>query len=697
MSLSHAEVKRYHDKWYSAGQTTRRRAADDMVFYFLTHWDSNTLEESQLAYRGEFDILKKALKRIIASLRANPVQVNFESVDEDREDGAELIDGLYRKDMRRNTSIEAFNNGSKESIVCGVGAWELYTKYESNKSGNNNQVIRLRPTYEANNNLFWDDNAKLQDKSDAIGCSYIEPYSADGWKRLVKELTGEEVEVISSSFGHPEISYTFPWIASKNQIIYVVRLYFKEKVKDRALTLIDPVGQELILLESSLKDEMDDLLEEGYTIDESRTKKIERWEVTQYIASGDRILSTEVINGEHIPFVPIYGERGYVEGEEHYEGLVKSAKDPQRLRDFQMSYLADIVSCSPRSKPIVHPEQVEGYQDMWEITGADNNYPYLFLNRTDANGEDLPAGILGESPEQKVPQSLMLSLQETRKAVSDVLPPDMGDKIAEIDLSGKALREINLMMSEQTMLYQENLKHAKRRTGEIYASMASAIIDSPRKVKITTADGTTKTVEVMQMVQDEETGELKTFNDITNMEFDVFAEIGQSYTTLQEETFDKLGEMAVAMETSDPQMSKSLRLQQLTLIDGVELKNVRENARMQLILSEFMKPETDEEKEMLEQAQNQPQQPDPSMVMAQAEQAKADAAMAENQVTAQRDAANQENDRSKAEIDAYNAETKRFEVQVDAAKANADVDIERERLVVEQNENVLRFRAAVNG
>ena len=89
--------------------------------------------------------------------------------------------------------------------------------------------------------------------------------------------------------------------------------------------------------------------------------------VTRYLASGAQILDESVIAGENLPVVPVYGERGFVEGEEYYEeGIVRLAKDPQRLRNFQMSYLADIVSRSPRPKPIFYPEQVQGYEQMYE-------------------------------------------------------------------------------------------------------------------------------------------------------------------------------------------------------------------------------------------------------------------------------------------------------------------------------------------
>ena len=105
-------------------------------------------------------------------------------------------------------------------------------------------------------------------------------------------------------------------------------------------------GDETTIKKDDLKDREEELAERDAQL--VSEKVIQRYQVTQYIASGEGILSCEIIAGEHIPVVPQYGETQYIEGERTYEGIVRLAKDPQRLRNFQMSYLADIVSRTPR-------------------------------------------------------------------------------------------------------------------------------------------------------------------------------------------------------------------------------------------------------------------------------------------------------------------------------------------------------------
>ena len=328
MSLDLKELKDLHDKAYEKGQVTRQRAADDMVFYFVTQWDDLLLDESQLAYRGEFDILRKAGRQILAKLEENPVSIDFQPKAEERNDGADVLTGLYRADDRNNCSIEAFDNCQLESVVCGVGAWELITQYENLRAGNTRQVIKRKAIYEANNTVFWDPAARKLDKSDAGYASKITAYTVDSYKELHKELTGEETECAPSNFANPEISYTFPWFAQQ-KLVYVTEFYHREKVTEKVFIMEDPLGHPMAMLESAMEGIEDELIDQGYIISDTRT--VDRFQVTKYIASGEDILNDEVIAGEHIPIVPCYGERAFVEDEEHYEGVTRLAKDPQRL------------------------------------------------------------------------------------------------------------------------------------------------------------------------------------------------------------------------------------------------------------------------------------------------------------------------------------------------------------------------------
>jgi hypothetical protein len=252
--LDHDEILQLHDKAYNRGQITRERAADDLVFYWITNWDDNLLGSTQLEYRGEFNIIRKAGRQVISDLNSNPVQVDFNPVDGTDDSGADILDGMYRSDMRNNISQEAKDNAQQECVVCGVGAWELTNEYKTNKAGDTEQVIRRKPLYEANNNVFWDPNAKLIDKSDANYVSCLISYSEDGYKKLYKELTGECKESSDTSFSTPEVSYAFPWLGGQEKSIYVARFFHREKVKITTTIFQSEMGDTKNVDDEDMKD-----------------------------------------------------------------------------------------------------------------------------------------------------------------------------------------------------------------------------------------------------------------------------------------------------------------------------------------------------------------------------------------------------------------------------------------------------------
>ena len=198
--------------------------------------------------------------------------------------------------------------------------------------------------------MYWGPSASLLDKADAKYCSILTRYSEEGYRDFVEELTGER-PTTTVSFKYPEESYVFPWVAEDKRI-YVGEFFHREPVTYQVHVFTDMMGNRKEVHDDDFEEEEGPMIDQGFEY--SECIEFETYEVTKYIVSGQEILETTLVPGEFIPVVPAYGERAFVEGEEHYEGITRLSKDPQRLRNFQMSYLADIVSRSPRKKTHLH-------------------------------------------------------------------------------------------------------------------------------------------------------------------------------------------------------------------------------------------------------------------------------------------------------------------------------------------------------
>lgn len=670
--LELCDLKEMHDEAFLANANTREQSANDSIFYWITQWDDASLDSSLLTYKGEFNILRKAGRQILADLVSNPVEVDFEPKNDERDDAGEFADGLYRSDSRNNSSLEAQDNAKTEMIVCGYGAWELYTEMASRRLDDKNQVIRRRPIYEANNTLFWDPEDYSIDKRNAAFVSKLQVYSDRGYKRLVHDLTGEKIDKINpSNFKEPEESYVFPWLAGKTERIYVVKFFHREEITEKVLTLLDPLGMVVNMWEKELEKVMDELLYSGYEIvGDFQAKK---FKVTQYIASGEAILDAIVINGEHIPIIPCYGEHAVVEGEEQWEGITRLAKDPSRLRNFALSYLGDITSRSPREKPIFAQEQIAGYEDMYSASGVDNNYAYLLANRITPDGQELPIGPIGIMPGAQIPTPLPSLIALTREACEDVANPGIPQDIADPETSGKAILALQKRLDMQSMVYQDHFKFAKRRDAEVYISMASQVYDAPRKVTLELPDGTRKQIQSMQTIIDRQSGDIITVNDINQVEFEVFTRIGPSFESQKDQTMDRIENLIAQTPAEDP-MRQLLMLKLLSMTDGVAFEDIRKHARMQLVLKGVTKPETPEEEAMLKQAlESQKNQPNPALILAMAEDKKGTAALLKEKRATLEVSLDAINKKRKTDIAAFDSQTKRMSVMINAKEANANI------------------------
>lgn len=657
---------------------TREEAGDMLVFGRISQWDDDVGSSVLTEFRGQFDLIKPKRNRILAELWSNPVTVTFKPIDGADHETAEMLEGAFRTDMI--CSEEALETAQQDQVDCGFGAFRYVTEYENKHSTvENYQRIKAVPINEANNVLYWDDNAKRKDKSDAEWALLITAFTKDGWKSYCKQngINYEENKE-PGSFKSPNTSNIWFW-RSDTKTYKIGEFYHREKKRQKMAIFEDPIGEQRSVRVKDLAKIQDELDDFGFV--KVGERYVEYYEVTKYLLSGESIIKKQRIAGEYIPIIPVYGDHSYVEQREIWRGIYHDAQDSQRLHNFQMSYLADIVAKGPREKPVFTPEQIQGQEKFWTENGADDNYPYRVINGTDALGNPLPPGPIQYTQNPSIPQATAAILEYTRQSVDDVTGG--GAAMDQMMNSQVTEGQINAAMTAQNMetfLYRNNFQLAMKHAGRVYASMFRDIYDVPREVTVTKPDGTETTVMTKESVLDLETGEEVTMRDPAKGHFEVYTDTGPSYTTQREQVRAQMFEFSQSMQGT--QIGEMAQLYAIMMLDGPMTEGLRDWAKEQLMLMGQIEPETDEEKQkiaqLMQQQQMQAQQPDPATLMAMAEQAKADADMAKVQTDAQLKAAD-------LSIKEYNAETQRLKVMSEGKFDN----LEAQKLATEIRGNEL--------
>jgi len=623
LSNLHAEALRQYNYIQTALRDERLQCLQDRRFYSLcgAQWEGPLWDQYENKPKFEVNKIMLAVIRIVNEYRNNRITVDYVSKDGSENDKlAEVCDGLYRADEQASVADEAYDNAFEEAVGGGFGAWRLRTVYEDEEdSEDDRQRIRFEPIFDADSSVFFDLNAKRQDKSDARYCFVVNSMTRESYKEIYNDDPSDWPKIIHQ--------YEFDWATP--DVVFVAE-YYKVEEKTETIRIFEGVdGTEERYSQQDF--ENDEMLEEtllAIGTREVRQKRIKRTRVRKYIMSGGKVLEDAgYIAGKCIPIVPVYGKRWFVDNIERCMGAVRLAKDAQRLKNMQLSKLGEISALSSIEKPILTPEQVAGHQVMW---AEDNlrDYPYLLVNPiTDQDGNQTVTGPVAYTRSAAIPPAMATLLQITEQDMQDILGnPQGADKMVS-GVSGKAVEMIQTRVDMQTYIYMSNFAKGMKRCGEIWLSMAKEIYtEDKRKMKTIAPTGEAGMVELMQPTIDTETGAVVMANDLSAATFDVVSEVGPSSSSKRAATVRALTGMLQI--TQDPETQQVITAMAMMNMEGEGIGDANAYFRKKLLRMGVVKPTDDEAQELMAEMQGTPQDPNSMYLQAAAEEATAKAAQA---------------------------------------------------------------------
>lgn len=624
------------DRCYSSQREMRLQCVQDRRFVFVPGAQFEGDLGEQFANRPRFEINKvhQSVIRIFSEYRNNRVTVDFRPEDEGTaEETAEFLDGLYRADEQESGAQEAYDTAFEEGVAGGMGAWRLLNQYEDEEAEDDDRRrICFEPIPDADNSVFFDIDAKRYDKADASYCfviSSMQPTSYDDeygdgeamantqeWNERRKAIKGKEI----TSFDKTARMGLYDWY--QPDVVYVAE-YFEVEAKSEPVNFYEHVasGEEVKLKgREEIAEKESDLLAQGFTL--ARSKKIKTRRIHKYIIDGNQVLEDlGLIAGKHIPVVPFYAKRLYVDNIERIMGQVRLATDLQRLYNMLCSLLAEIAVHSPIEKPIFTPEQIAGHELMWAEDGV-KRYPYQLINpSTDATGQVVAAGPIGYTKPPQVPPALAGLIQLIGADMQEVLGSSGDQQEVVSNISAKAVELIQNRLDMQNFIYMDNFKKSMKRCGEVWLSMARDLYDEEdRPMRVVNMDGTDEIAKLrVPQVQKDESVEY--VNDPAGGKFKVIADVGPSFTTRRDGTVRAVtGMMQFVEDPGDKAVLTGVAIQNL---EGEGLQDVKTYWRRKMVQMGVTKP-TEEEAEEIQRAKAD-EKPDPqaAFLMAEAEKSAA--------------------------------------------------------------------------
>lgn len=600
-------LQRFDEAW-QASQDDRElaRIARRFVNVRGAHWDWDAQGHFRNRMKLEIDHVTGAVEKIKNEFRRNTISAAFVPKDGTEADAlSDACAGRFRADTQDARGLAARKMAFDCAVEGGLGGLRLRTEVER---GDDLRVC-LEPINDPEACLYFDANAKLQDKSDAGFGFVVVPWTRRAFEA---EYDADAASWPVGMLNRPR----FQWFGAKLDVVYVAEYFVKEKRTDTYRVFKPLVGDEEEFLDEDLDDKaVEVLLATGYVEQEPRTEQVDQ--VVKYVMNGAKVLrDREVIVGPHIPLVPQYGVRTVIDHVERFHGRVAKAMDAQIVYDIQVSKVAENAAASGIEKPIFTPEQIGPYAAMWQNDHITNNAFLLVNAMKDANGNPVQTGPIGFTKSPDVPPAVAALISLTRQDVADQMGNPENGEMLQPDASGIALDLVQGRIDMGWYGYMDNAADAERRVAEIWLGMAAEIYaDKGRKLRVLGKDGTRSMVEVGKKVLDTKTGELKAEVDFSRADLEVVVDIGPTSASRRAAVVRTLSSAMGA--TDDPETKAVLGHMALMNLEGEGISELRDWSRKKMVAMGVVKPTPEEEQE-IEAAAQEPAPPDPQAMLAEA-------------------------------------------------------------------------------
>lgn len=658
LEKKHERIMLRFDRAYTPQQDVREKCIEATRFARVPggQWEGATAAGTKLDDQFEkypkFEINKVAteLNRIIAEYRNNRITVKFRPGDKEAsEELANKLNGLFRADYEETDGGEACDNAFDDAATGGFGCFRLTSMLVNEYDPmDERQRIAIEPIYDPSRSVWFDPDAKKYDKSDAMWAFCMYSLSPEKYEAEYGKTPPSSLDVTTMT------SWEYDWF--EPEVVYIAKYYEVRKESVDVISYRQPLTGEIATYDSDQIEEIqDELAIAGF--EEVARRSVKRRRVYVSVVDGQNFLEKpRRIPGEHIPLIPVYGKRWFIDDIERVEGHIAKAMDPQRLYNLQVSMLADTAAQDPGQIPTLDPEQVKGYEDHW--ANRNRKRPaYLPIRppRDKAGNPTGPAAPASYTPQAQLSPAIATMLQLTSADIQEVTG---GSQAMQQMPSNIAQETVNNLMNRSDMasfIYLDNMAKSLKRAGEVWLSMAREVYGSDREVRVVNEDGTDDIALMNAQVVDRQTGRAVALNDLSTGRYDVTVDVGPSYTARRDATVSVLTNVLSTMLPNDP-MRPAIQGIILDNIDGEGLDDFKEYNRNQLLTSGIVKPRNEKEQQIVMQAQQAAaNQPNPEMLIAQA-----------NLVAAQAE-------EKKADNETRNTLIKAFTAQQDAQESQANV------------------------
>jgi len=487
------------DMAISALSESREDELDDLRFYAGSpdnhwQWPADVLA-TRGAVQGQtinarpcltINKLPQHVHQVTNEQRQNRPQPKVIPVDDKADvEVAEIFNGVIRHIEYISDADVAYDTACENQVAYGEGYVRILTEYCDAATFNQDiKIGRIRNSF----SVYMDPLIQDPCGADARWCFITEDLPRDEYERQFPNAS-PLTTLQTLGVGDQSISQ---WL--NENTVRIAEYFYIENTRET----LNLYPGNVTAFEGTPEDRM---LKKQF-IKPLKSRQSDRKRIKWLKINGYEVLERADWAGSHIPVIRCVGNEFEVEGRLYVSGLVRNAKDAQRMYNYWTSQEAEMLALAPKAPFIGYGGQFEGYENQWK-TANTQNWPYLEVNPdvTDGQGAVLPL------PQRAAPPLPQTGLIQAKMGAADDIKSTTGQYNASLgqtsnERSGKAILARQRESDTGTYHYVDNYARMIRYVGRQLVDLIPKIYDTERIARIIQEDGESGMVKINPMQQE---------------------------------------------------------------------------------------------------------------------------------------------------------------------------------------------------
>ena len=446
---------------------------------------------------------------------------------------AEIFDGIVRHIEYISDADVAYDTACENQVTYGEGYIRLLTEYCYDDSFEQDiRIARVRNSF----SVYMDPTIEDPCGSDAEWCFITQDLTADEYERQFPDASPVST-MMQRGVGDQSLS---PWISEKT--VRIAEYFYTEHTPGRLNQYHGNV--------SAMENSPEDRQMKQMGMKPIKTRIVDQKKIKWCKTNGFEFIEERDWAGKWIPVIRVVGNEFEVDGRLYVSGLIRNAKDAQRMYNYWVSQEAEMLALAPKAPFIGYGGQFEGYENQWK-TANTTNWPYLEVNPdvTDGAGGVLPL------PARSQPPMASSGLLQAKAGASDDIKSTTGQYDSSLgatsnERSGRAILAREKQGDTGTYHYVDNLARAIRYTTRQIVDLIPKIYDTQRIARIIGIDGETDSAMIdpnqpqpVRKIVDQAGVVIKKIYNPGVGQYDVCVTTGPSYMTKRQESLDAMSQL----------------------------------------------------------------------------------------------------------------------------------------------------------